>query len=177
MQDKTAVVRSNIYFLRQGISILNSISDSNYSKNNGLHFKSGIGRHFRHIIEHYTSFIQGYKSRINYDDRERNLMLETSRECAISKIDSVIKEIEFFQLNTNHLESEIHVLSNQSSDHQNSDWSKSSVRRELQFLISHTVHHYALIAFILKTMGLDVPDNFGVAPSTLNYESLSKKSF
>lgn len=177
MEDKTAVVRSNIYFLRQGISILNSISDLHYSTNDGLYFKSGIGRHFRHIIEHYTSFIQGYNSRVNYDDRERNLKLETSREFAISKIDSVIKEIDFFELNPDQLESEIHVLSNQNSDNQTSDWSKSSVRRELQFLISHTVHHYALIAFILKTKGVDVPDNFGVAPSTLNHESLRKESF
>ncbi|MEP0552783.1 MAG: hypothetical protein ABJE29_00430, partial [Balneola sp.] len=52
-----------------------------------------------------------------------------------------------------------------------SPWSVSSIRRELQFLVSHTVHHYALIGLILKTMDVEVPEDFGVAPSTLKHES------
>jgi hypothetical protein len=49
-------------------------------------------------------------------------------------------------------------------------WSDSSAGRELQFLISHTVHHYAVVAILLRLQGCDAaaenPD-FGVAPSTL----------
>lgn len=60
MQNKIAVVKSNIYFLEQGISLLSSITDNEYSYNNGKYFKSGIGRHFRHIVEHYISLIDGY---------------------------------------------------------------------------------------------------------------------
>jgi hypothetical protein len=46
-------------------------------------------------------------------------------------------------------------------------WSRSTAARELQFLVSHTVHHYALIAFILRANGIDPGADFGVAPSTL----------
>ncbi len=50
-----------------------------------------------------------------------------------------------------------------------SSWATSSVERELQFLRSHTVHHFALIAVILRLSGLEPGEEFGVAPSTLRY--------
>tara|TARA_R110002124_G_scaffold165010_1_gene332343 strand:- start:3774 stop:4316 length:543 start_codon:yes stop_codon:yes gene_type:complete len=174
MQHKTAVVKANIYFLEQGITLLLSISDEEYSFNNGKYFKSGIGRHFRHIIEHYTSLINGYTNKVNYDDRERDLKLEASREFAISTLRSVIDSIEVFQTKPELIENKIEVMSNEGVDVEDSPWSNSTIRRELQFLVSHTVHHYALIGLILKTMDVSVPENFGVAPSTLKHEQSQK---
>lgn len=49
----------------------------------------------------------------------------------------------------------------------NSDWSISSLKRELQFLLSHTIHHYSLIALALRLQGFEPGAAFGVAPSTL----------
>jgi hypothetical protein len=49
-------------------------------------------------------------------------------------------------------------------------WSATSVTRELQFLASHTVHHYAVIAAMLRPQGVEPGNDFGVAPSTLEYE-------
>jgi hypothetical protein len=46
-------------------------------------------------------------------------------------------------------------------------WAASSLARELQFTLSHTVHHYALIALILRLQGFAPPADFGVAPATL----------
>ena len=45
----------------------------------------------------------------------------------------------------------------------------SSVERELQFLSAHTVHHYALISYVLTERGIKVPAGFGLAPSTLQH--------
>jgi hypothetical protein len=39
----------------------------------------------------------------------------------------------------------------------------------LQFLCSHTVHHFALIKLLLDGTGVDLAPEFGVAPSTLAY--------
>ena len=49
------------------------------------------------------------------------------------------------------------------------EWVWSSGLRELDFLQSHTIHHFALIAYKLEALGIEVEDNFGVAPSTLKY--------
>ena len=174
MQNKIAVVKSNIFFLEQGVSLLVSITDEQYSFNNGRYFKSGIGRHFRHIIEHYLSLINGYTDKVNYDERERDLRLETDRKFTISTLRTIIDSIEIFENNSDLIEKQIEVMSNECIGIDNSPWSISTVRRELQFLVSHTVHHYALIALILKTVDVSVPEEFGIAPSTLKHE-LNKK--
>ena len=43
----------------------------------------------------------------------------------------------------------------------------TSPGRELAFVLSHTVHHNALIRVMVKLLGADVPADFGYAPSTL----------
>lgn len=52
----------------------------------------------------------------------------------------------------------------------------STIRCELQFLQGHTVHHYALIATMLRSLGLDTSREFGMAPSTLIHENTVKAS-
>ena len=48
-------------------------------------------------------------------------------------------------------------------------WSRSTLRRELQFLLSHTIHHFALIGLLLSFHGVEPGEEFGVAPSTLKH--------
>jgi hypothetical protein len=48
-------------------------------------------------------------------------------------------------------------------------WCRSTVARELQFLLSHTIHHYALIALVLRLQGFTTGEEFGVNPSTLRH--------
>jgi hypothetical protein len=43
---------------------------------------------------------------------------------------------------------------------------RSTLARELRALASHTIHHYALVAVVLRLRGVAVPAHFGVAPST-----------
>jgi hypothetical protein len=49
----------------------------------------------------------------------------------------------------------------------------SSVGRELLFLSSHTVHHWALVAALLRHQGIEPGVEFGVAPSTLDHRRTS----
>ena len=42
----------------------------------------------------------------------------------------------------------------------------TTVAREVAFVISHTVHHAALIAVLLEDLGCDRPDRLGLAPTT-----------
>lgn len=169
MQKQLLVIESNIFFLKQGIELLNDLTDELYT-GNGVYNKSGIGRHFRHIIEHYFSFNDYSDHTIDYDDRERDIKLETERSYMIKEMKRVSKELEEFKNEPELLDIPIKVRSNEGIGEENSPFSTSTLRRELQFLISHTVHHYALIGLILKTMGYRPDPDFGVAPSTLRYE-------
>ena len=53
---------------------------------------------------------------------------------------------------------------------------ESSLGRELQFLQGHSVHHYALMAAMMRFSGEPVDDHFGVAPSTIVHEETVKES-
>ncbi len=171
MQNQLAALQSNIHFIQQGIELLTSVSDDLYTKNNGPYNKSGIGRHFRHIIEHYLSLIDNdFEGLIDYDARDRNLRLESDREFMIESLYGVITSLNTLNLDVSKLDQRIQVRSNEGIGEENTPLSESTIRRELQFLISHTVHHYALIGLILETLGFKPSDNFGVAPSTLKYE-------
>jgi hypothetical protein len=62
-------------------------------------------------------------------------------------------------------------ISVRSEDEAEDVWMPSTLGRELEFLRSHTVHHYALIALIFRAHEASVPSSFGVAPSTLRYQA------
>ncbi|MBO6793366.1 MAG: hypothetical protein JJ895_05615 [Balneolaceae bacterium] len=171
MKKKPAALLFNILFIEQGIELLEEISDKLYTRQNGTYHKSGIGRHFRHIIEHYYSLIEAdFCGQINYDDRERNLRLENDREFMITSLKRVNDSLKKLEETPDRLFNKISVISNEGLKDADQIASESSVLRELQFLISHTVHHYALIGLILRTHGFNPKDDFGVAPSTLAHE-------
>ena len=162
-------------FLQQGIDLLEDISDDLFTKNNTQYSKSGIGRHFRHIIEHYFSLLDTDGSTIDYDARDRDLRLETDRSFMIEKLDNVKNRLNQYLEQPELLDTVVEIRSNEGIGEENIPVAQASIRREFQFLISHTVHHYALIGLILQTLGYTPASDFGVAPSTLKYE-MEKKS-
>jgi hypothetical protein len=50
----------------------------------------------------------------------------------------------------------------------------SSLCRELAFLGSHTVHHFALLLEHCHQQGVSVPEGFGKAPATRAHERASQ---
>jgi len=157
------LIDDNIETLKQGIDLIARLDDHLYTQPNRDLSLSGVGAHFRHCIDFYHSFLAGVASRrINYDLRERDEGLEKNRLFAIAKLDALIAGLS--RLSVMQGARVFEALLEGASD---SDWSISSLKRELQFLLSHTIHHYALIALALRSQGFDPGVEFGVAPSTL----------
>ncbi|MEW6210370.1 MAG: DinB family protein [Acidobacteriota bacterium] len=166
MQHTSRLIADNVHALRQGIDLIRAIDDETYSTPNAPLTKAGIGSHFRHCIDFYSRFAAGLPAgRINYDLRERNAAIETSRLSAIEKIEAIIERLR--SLAPQEGEREVEVIS-ESSDN-DADWSRSSIKRELQFLLSHTIHHYAIVAVSLRMRGIEPGEEFGVALSTLRH--------
>ncbi len=158
---RTLIAR-NIEVLRQGLALLGQIDDRLYVSISGTLFHSGVGSHFRHCLDSYQCFLKGARTgRIDYDQREREAQLDSDRARAMARIELTIAQLDDVLLTdlSNHLQSR------QDSPH----WTASSLDRELQFLLSHTIHHYALIALMLRIQGFSPAAGFGVAPSTLAY--------
>jgi hypothetical protein len=159
------LIDDNIETLKQGIELIARLDDRLYAQPNRDLSLSGVGAHFRHCMDFYHSFLAGVESgRINYDLRERDERLEQNRLFAIAKLDSLIADLR--RAPVVEADRLVDALLEGSSD---SDWSISSLKRELQFLLSHTIHHYAVIALALRSQGFDPGAEFGVAPSTLRH--------
>jgi hypothetical protein len=47
----------------------------------------------------------------------------------------------------------------------------SNIGRELAYCIGHAIHHYAIVRLICNEVGVEVPKDFGYAPSTLKHQS------
>jgi hypothetical protein len=70
--------------LRQGESLLDSLSDKDYTRKLPAVFSSTVGGHYRHCLDHFQSLLQGLDAgEINYDHRDRNPRIENDREFAL----------------------------------------------------------------------------------------------
>jgi uncharacterized damage-inducible protein DinB len=167
------LIEENCQCLQQAIDMMNSISDDVYATNDGACFKSGVGMHIRHITDFYENFLKRYEDRIDYDDRNRDPKMEVDRQYGMGKIRGVMEALEKLTTVTDGCDEQLQVK-NDATDPKVDPFSTSSVGRELQFLKFHAVHHYAMIAMILTVQGVEVPADFGYAPSTLQY--LKQKS-
>lgn len=161
--------------LRQGAELLALMDDALYTKSKENAFADGgsVGGHFRHCLEFANALLAGIDGgRIDYDKRERSYKIETEREFARTEYLRAIERLEnFVARKRNFLLVKPEDVRETSEDF----WCASSVERELEFLQSHTIHHYALIGFKLRAAGFALPQEFGVAPSTLRYWKTAAK--
>jgi uncharacterized damage-inducible protein DinB len=138
-----------------------------YAKAEPAVSSSGIGSHLRHCIDYFDLFLAGLgQGRLDYDLRRRDPLLEASRLHARRKLRALSVAVRAL---TGRECAELFVKQDCASAGVEAPWTRSSLERELQFLMSHTVHHFALIAVILRLNGLEPAEGFGVAPSTLRY--------
>lgn len=161
------LVAQNQLLLDQARDLLAGLSDDEYGSPQGDH--AGIGPHLRHCIDFYSCFLRDRKSgRVDYDRRERDPRLETDRAVALAELARLAAGLE--EVAGAAPSDELEVRVDVSPGEQGAEgWSTTSVGRELRFLVSHTVHHFALIAQILRARGVEPGREFGVAPSTLTY--------
>jgi uncharacterized damage-inducible protein DinB len=164
------LIEANAALLRQGLELIFGMSDEAYQEPVKEVFGRAIGAHVRHVLEFYECFFDGMRSGwIDYDARRRDRMVEQSRVFAMHKMESYLAAFS----TDGRLEraSKLRVRMEDAPDAVAADaWLESSVPRELQVLLSHTTHHYALIAVGVRLLGYDVPARFGIAPSTLRHQ-------
>ncbi len=156
----------NRHLLEQGLALLAQLDDALYANPRGSW--TPVGAQYRHVLDHYFCFFEGLATgRVDYDARTRDERLERSRaeaEVATRGILSALQQL------AARADAPLLVQMNSGAPEDGPDWRESSAGRELQFLCSHTVHHYALIKLLLQGAGMDLGPEFGVAPSTLTYQ-------
>jgi len=154
------LIAENIKVLREAQKLLERMDDRLYTKVEAPTFTSSIGAQLRHCLDFYQCFLSGLKTNnVDYDQRERDEATEGSRTRAMERIEATAARL--WKLSFADEQATLWVK--QDSPY----WSTSSLRRELQFLLSHLVHHQALIAVMLRVQGFVPNEEIGVAPATL----------
>lgn len=154
--------------LDQLISASESLSDEQFRQPLEVLSENTIGKHIRHIIEFYDLMVVGNQSgHINYDQRSHDRVIEENRLMAIEKMNTL--KLELGEIS----EDQSLVLSaNYHLDQDKSEQIKTSFFRELQYNIEHAIHHMAIIKIACKQAfpEMNLPENFGVAYSTVRYQ-------
>jgi hypothetical protein len=164
----SAALVQNLQLLRQGITLLGEISDDVYSTSGPEHETSyRVGPHLRHCIDAYACLLDGLEDRrVDYDGRGRDPRLERDRSAGREMLERLVEGLGRLAVVDPETELSVKVDTPPGAIGPEAT-SRSTLHRELQFLVGHTVHHYALIAMILRQNGIDPGREFGVAPSTL----------
>lgn len=132
-------------------------------------FAAHSGPHLRHVIEHYEAFADHVATRsVDYDSRERDRAVE--RHCAVARERVIRLQAQLRELPATTLEDPIAVHLRGGVAGEDNFVSFSTVARELLFISSHAVHHYALIHMHCQQQGIDLGSDFGKAPSTVHHE-------
>jgi hypothetical protein len=156
--------------LLQGLGLLFNLWDRTYSRMAEAPYGASIGGHYRHALEHFECLVRGIRSgEINYDARERNPRLETEVTYAAIATCDVLRAIKNYT--EGGLAQPCKVINSVSYGSPQPAVMESNVGRELAYCVGHAVHHYAIIRLICSHLGIEVPDEFGIAPSTLKHRS------
>lgn len=148
--------------------IIQQLPKSKFTKPIPILSDASIGQHFRHIIEFYLELLKGIPTgSVNYENRQRDLLIETLPGHAISQLQEITSSIDSLNFST---EIFLSVRFSANEEEQDSNL-KTSVARELLYTIDHAIHHLAIINIALQSEFpyIEVPNNLGVAPSTIRY--------
>ncbi len=147
--------------LEQFMQILLQLPQDCYSKSCKVLSNSSIGQHTRHIIELYLCLIRGYDTAdVSYDRRERNHRIE-------NELSYAIEQLKLIQTQLERPNKPVKVTYELGDSETCLD---SNYFREVMYNLEHAIHHHALIKVGIEHFTtLQLPESFGVAPSTMQH--------
>ena len=161
------LIEENLLALSQLRHFVGDLAPAHYRRAFGHHGRHTLGKHVRHIIDHYDALLSGLEAdgdTVDYERRRRDEFLEQWPHQAarrLAELETVLAAaidryppVRLGQ--TYHLGDGALVL-------------ETSLARELAFLTSHTIHHMAILGLLAEQIGIALPEAFGVHPSTLRH--------
>ncbi|MCB0371376.1 MAG: DinB family protein [Muricauda sp.] len=153
--------KSSLNTLEQFKRILLGLPSDCYTQSCSVLSNSTIGQHTRHIIELYLCLLHGYEvADVSYDRRKRDFRIE-------QELPFAIQQLEYIQAHLERPNKPIKMSYELGGEENNLD---SNYYREVMYNLEHTIHHHALIKVGIEHFTrMQLPESFGVAPSTMQY--------
>jgi hypothetical protein len=158
-------LRPLVGLVHQLFDLLETLTDEEYTRKPVGVVESSIGGHVRHNLDHIRALLRGLPTgRVCYDHRDRGTDVECDRVAALDAILRLERALLAFPWGE---VPRALVLSALVAPDLPPVLAPTSAERELAFVVSHTIHHNALVRVMVKLIGTEVPADFGYAPSTI----------
>lgn len=155
--------------LVQGLELLDRLDQESYTRRFSGPLSSSVGAHYRHVLDHFHCLLDGLMDGcVDYDHRPRSTVIENSRDAGVAATEYLIAAYQRFPAAT--LAQECMVVSNVGYSQPETPAVRSTLARELSYCIGHAIHHFALVKILCASLSVSLPYEFGVAPSTLQYQ-------
>ena len=143
---------------------INQLTNEQYAQPCLSFNNATIGQHVRHTIELFQCLENGYETGVvNYEKRKRDLLIETNKDIAADLLHELFKN-----LGKENKELQLESMYDDTSDEL--VVVTTNYYREIIYNLEHTIHHMALIRIGVKEVSIvDLPEDFGVASSTIRY--------
>ncbi len=128
-----------------------------------------VGSHLRHVIEHSEALLfPNLVGSVNYDARPRDADLETSPNLARARLQALQRALTSTAAEDLAAPLQVHGQGGIEGEHRFQV--TSSMGRELAFVASHTIHHFAMLVGHCQQHGIPMPEGFGKAAATRAHE-------
>lgn len=163
------VVDAARVLLSQCAAFVGDVPDAVYTAESQVMPGGTVGKHLRHVVDHYSAILRGRREAtvIDYDHRERDVPMENCRDSARRMLAVIAEEVTALAERDMHAPVRVRVMV--SGDGAETEL-VSSLARELAFATHHAVHHQAMMRAIAGEFGVEASADFGKAPSTINHE-------
>lgn len=162
-----AVVTPLRAVLAQLSDVVERVSDEQYGRKGAAQLNASVGGHVRHCLDHVSALLRGVETGVvDYEQRERGGEIETRRGAALGLMRELDEKL--LAKRDTPPASPVSTVVMLAADEAPLR-SASTFGRECGFVLSHTIHHSAMIGAMVRDMGGEVPEHFGFAPGTVAF--------
>jgi uncharacterized damage-inducible protein DinB len=155
------IIESTLKTLNKSKSLLSKISDEQLCNTSVSPYYSSIGSHVRHILDFYECILNCENNLVDLTDRKRDQNVENLTDSALEYLEVINQRL---KLLTSPLDQEIIVVDDMGMGKVKIKYTLSSLLAQAN---SHTIHHYAIINYILDGLNIEFnEEQFGLNPTT-----------
>lgn len=156
------IIQSTLRTLQKAHYILANLSDEQLSNTSVPPYYSSIGSHVRHILDFYNCILnRDVNNRIDLTSRCRNREVENCCNQALDYLNNIMEELKILCDSLNEM---VIVMDDLGLGNIEMTYTLAAAFSQAN---SHTIHHYAIINYILDGLQINLEDSeLGFNPTT-----------
>ena len=155
------LIQSCLRTLQETRVLILNLNNEQFCDKSIAPYHSSIGSHIRHILDFYNCIVNENEDGVDLTNRERNPKVETCCNSALNHLNSLEETLQ--KLN-NDEKRQLQVTDDLGQGIICLDYTFGALMAQAN---SHTIHHHAIINYILNQLDIKVSDlRFGFNPTT-----------